>query len=155
MFKKILITVIFTLSLSNALAQDKNTIYMETAGAAILYSFNYERNITDKITARVGYSTVPFSSEDTGETLNFTIMPIMGNYLLGSGNHKIALSAGVINVSADGEGEEGEYSLDLGMLTAAGVGYRYHRSSGGFFFNLNVGLAPIPGWPGVAFGWTF
>ena len=36
MFKKIIITSIATLTLSNVVAQDKNTLYVEGAGAAIL-----------------------------------------------------------------------------------------------------------------------
>ena len=148
MFKKLLLIGIATLTLSNLFAQDKNTIYLEGGGAAILYSFNYERNITDKITARIGFSSLP------DETVTFTLIPIMANYLIGGGNHKLAISGGVLQISASADAEEGEYDVDLGMIPTYGVGYRYHRSSGGFFFNASVGFAPIV-MPGVAFGWTF
>ena len=155
MFKKLLLIGIATLTLSNLFAQDKNTIYLEGGGAAILYSFNYERNITDKITARIGFSSLPFTSVDTDETVTFTLIPIMANYLIGGGNHKLAISGGVLQISASAEAEEGEYDVDLGMIPTYGVGYRYQRSAGGFFFNASLGLAPISGWPGFAFGWTF
>ena len=56
MFKKILIPTIAIMTLSSVFGQDKNTIYSEAAGVGLLYSFNYERNITDKITARIGWS---------------------------------------------------------------------------------------------------
>ena len=52
------------------------------------------------------------------------------------------------------DAEEGEYDVDLGMIPTYGVGYRYHRSTGGLFFNASVGFAPVV-MPGVAFGWTF
>ena len=163
MFKKIIITSIATLMLSNVFAQDKNTLYVEGAGAAILYSLNYERQFTDKLSLRVGFSSVPMSaSEDHDhdhdhgeEDVKFTIIPIMANYLIGSGNHKLALSGGVIQVSASADTEDGEYDLDLGMLPSASVGYRYQRAAGGFFFNANVGITPIAGWPGFGIGWTF
>ena len=75
------------------------------------------------------------------EDVKFTIIPIMANYLIGSGNHKLALSGGVIQVSASADTEDGEYDLDLGMLPSASVGYRYQRAAGGFFFNANVGIS--------------
>ena len=149
MFKKLLLIGIATLTLSNLFAQDKNTIYLEGGGAAILYSFNYERNITDKITARIGFSSLP------DETVTFTLIPIMANYLIGGGNHKLAISGGVLQVSVSAEIGDDDYALASGMIPTYGVGYRYHRSTGGFFFNASVGIAPIPGWPGFAFGWTF
>jgi hypothetical protein len=155
MLKKLILIGIATLTLSNVFAQDKNTIYLEGAGAAIAYSLNFERNISDKLTARVGFGSVPFTSDDTGEAVTFTIIPIMANYLIGGGNHKIAISGGILQISASGDAEEGEYDVDLGMIPTYGVGYRYHRATGGFFFNASVGLAPLPGWPGIAFGWTF
>ena len=70
MFKKILIPTIAIMTLSSVFGQDKNTIYSEAAGVGLLYSFNYERNITDKITARIGWSTVPLTAEDGGEAVN-------------------------------------------------------------------------------------
>ena len=154
MFKKLLLIGIATLTLSNVFAQDKNTIYLEGGGAAILYSFNYERNITDKITARIGFSSLPFTSVDTDETVTFTLIPIMANYLIGGGNHKLAISGGVLQVSVSAEIGDDDYALAFGMIPTYGVGYRYHQSSGGFFFNASVGFTTIV-MPGVAFGWTF
>ena len=153
--KKLILTGIAILTLSNAFGQDKNTIYMEGMGSAILYSANYERLLTDKLSVRLGFSSLPFESVETNETVTFTIIPIIGNYLIGSGNHKLVASGGVLQVSASADAAEGEYDLDLGMIPTAGVGYRYQRAAGGFFFNASVGITPIPGWPGFAFGWTF
>ena len=75
MLKKLILIGIATLTLSNVFAQDKNTIYVEGAGAAILYSFNYERQFTDNLSLRVGFSSLPFTSEDTNEEVTFTIIP--------------------------------------------------------------------------------
>ena len=160
MFKKIIITSIATLTLSNVVAQDKNTVYIEGLGSAILYSFNYERQFTDNLSLRVGFSSVPLTAEDDGhdhgdENVTFTIIPIMANYLIGSGNHKLAISGGVLQVSASTEIHDEDYQLGTGMLPTAGVGYRYQRAAGGFFFNANVGITPIAGWPGFGIGWTF
>ena len=163
MFKKLIIGSIAIFTLSNVFAQDKNTIYVEGAGAAILYSFNYERQFTEKLSLRVGFSSVPLSASEgdhdghmhSDEEVKFTIISIMANYLIGGGNHKLALSGGIIQVSASADTEDGEYDLDLGMLPSASVGYRYQRAAGGFFFNANVGITPIAGWPGFGIGWTF
>ena len=79
MLKKILIPTIAIMTLSSAFGQDKNTIYSEAGGVGLLYSFNYERNITDKITARIGWSAVPVTAEDGGEGVSITSIPIMAN----------------------------------------------------------------------------
>ena len=157
MLKKLILTGIATVTLSNVFAQDKNTIYMEGMGSAILYSLNYERSISDKFSLRVGFSSVPLPLTDDdgmGEDVTFTIIPIMANYLIGGGNHKLAISGGVLQVSVSAEIGDDDYALASGMIPTYGVGYRYHRSSGGFFFNASVGFAPVV-MPGVAFGWTF
>ena len=58
MLKKLILTGITFLTISNIFAQGKNTVYMEAKGAGLLYSLNYERNINDNITVRVGYSAI-------------------------------------------------------------------------------------------------
>jgi len=156
MLKKLIITGIATLTLSNAFGQDKNTVYMEMGGVGLLYSFNYERNITDKITARVGYSAVPIG--DDGISVNS--IPIMANYLLGGGNHKLAVSGGVSMISLDAETDFGGVTLGSTTAMVFGGGYRYHRMTGGFFLNLsaymiNLGDLGSIGTAGMGLGWTF
>ncbi|MBT7423465.1 MAG: hypothetical protein HN782_04595 [Candidatus Marinimicrobia bacterium] len=156
MLKKLILTGIATLTLSNVFAQDKNTVYMEMAGVGLLYSFNYERNITDKITARIGYSAVPIG--DDGVSVNS--IPIMANYLLGGGNHKLALSGGVSMISLDADTEFGGVTLGSTTAKVFGGGYRYHRMTGGFFLNLStymINLGDIGSFAtaGMGLGWTF
>ena len=156
MLKKLIITGIATLTLSNAFGQDKNTVYMEMAGVGLLYSFNYERNITDKITARVGYSAVPIG--DDGISVNS--IPIMANYLLGGGNHKLAVSGGVSMISLDAETDFGGVTLGSTTAMVFGGGYRYHRMTGGFFFEtsaymINLGDLGSVSTAGLGLGWTF
>ena len=160
MFKKILIPTIAVMTLSSAFGQDKNTIYSEAGGAGLLYSFNYERNITDKITARIGWSAVPVTAEGSDEGMSITSIPIMANYLLGGGNHKLAFSGGISMISLDAETDFGGLSLASTTATVFGGGYRYHRLTGGFFFNLSgylINLGEIGSLPtaGLGFGWTF
>ena len=160
MFKKILIPTIAIMTLSSLFGQDKNTIYSEAAGVGLLYSFNYERNITDKITARIGWSTVPLTAEDGGEAVNVNSIPIMANYLLGGGNHKLVFSGGISMISLDAETDFGGVHLASATATVFGGGYRYHRLTGGFFLSMsgyviNLGDGITLPTAGLGLGWTF
>ena len=139
MLKKLILTGITFLTISNIFAQGKNTVYMEAKGAGLLYSLNYERNINDNITVRVGYGAISLDPEfdiDSGTIdgkSTFTSIPIMANYLIGGGNHKLAVSGGVSIISLDAETTFGDFDLASTTAKVFGVGYRYHSLTGGLF----------------------
>ena len=165
MINKLLITTPLILFTSFALAQS-NTVFLEVGGNSLLWSLNYDRMITDNISVRVGYGSIPFESTDEDEILTTTItvtpVPIVANYLLGSGNHKLEIGAGILYIMVDGEVDFGGTSVSgSGSITATtGVlGYRYHRATGGFSFRTSVTPIMIEGetivWGGLSLGYSF
>jgi len=135
----------------------KNITYVELAGNSLLYSLNYERVITPKITGRVGLMQAGVGG------VSFMIAPIMGNYLVGSGNHRLELGVGpqIFNVSIDTKGEDFGGFDESGTVVGgtATIGYRYQPTDGGFLFRIGVsptfssaGFLP---WAGLSFGYAF
>jgi len=132
----------------------RNAAYLELLGNALIYSLNYDRKLTDHVSGRVGVMA-----------LGALVVPVMGNYLAGSGSHRLELGAGPMLVLA-GEvdvdtGEDGEEEIDGSsfLLGTATFGYRYQPLYGGLVFR--IGITPIFStegavpWAGVSFGYTF
>lgn len=128
MLKKLILTGITFLTISNIFAQGKNTVYMEAKGAGLLYSLNYERNINDNITVRVGYGFIPLVGVDdrcVGGRVSVTSIPIMANYFIGGGNHNLAVSGGVSIISLDAETTFGDFDLASTTAKVFGVGWTF------------------------------
>ncbi|WP_022836174.1 hypothetical protein [Salisaeta longa] len=135
----------------------KNAIYTEVAGNSLLYSVNYDRRFSDKISGRLGVMTAGASG------VSLTAFPLMGNYLLGSGSHRLELGLGpqIFLVSIDGgsgdlAGFDEEGTAIAGTAT---IGYRYQPMDGGFLFR--IGFTPsfsqfgfLP-WAGLSLGYAF
>ncbi len=115
-----------------------NAIYFEAGGPGLLYSINYERMITDDFSIRLGYSSWGFSllASSSG---SFTGIPIMINDLMGDGNSKFELGAGIefINASTTTSffgltpSTTNTVSTSVGIAT---LGYRYQPRGGGIHF---------------------
>lgn len=125
----------------------KNVVYGELAGAGILYSVNYERIIVPNLTARIGVSAWP-----AGESMNL-VLPVLVNFLAGSGSSKLEIGAGtdVIVIDQTKHGHMSNYtnnSLEAGFLVVGSLGYRYQPSDGGFHFRIVASpiFAPITGY---------
>ena len=122
-----------------------NTIFFEVAGAAYWYSFNYDRLISEEVSFRLGYSSLPSFSEGSNE--GATVVPIMVNYFFGKGSSKLEVGGGFgIIISSRSE----RYLIST-------VGYRYQSRDGGV--NLRIGLYPTTFgepqlWGGISFGVT-
>jgi hypothetical protein len=162
-----------------------NTVYVELGGPALLYSINYDRLVLDNVSARIGLSYLPLAlesgdfiadttSSDTARALqgwkfdmNIFMIPITGNYLLGSGSSKFDVGAGLMIVAGDIElvnkGEDFEFKEFLtnftGVAGLAHIGYRYQPREGGFNFRTGLdflftdgGFLPTGG---TSFGYTF
>jgi hypothetical protein len=123
-------------------AQDsKNVVYVEVLGPGILYSVNYERVITDNVTARIGASIFSYSYY-SGES-SVVVLPMMANYLWGSGSSKLELGAGA-DVMVSREKHYGDMepivspriTSDSNILLVGALGYRYQPSDGGFHFRI-------------------
>ena len=160
MLKKILISSITTLMLSSLSAQSNN-IYVEGLGAGFSSTLNYERMLTDKIAARIGYMSGAVEDEDGHDHGDdkVTFMPLGVSYLMGSGNHKLEVGGGMTMITGHFDaGSEDEIEAGVNA-TFIGGGYRYQRVTGGFLFAakgyyMTLGPLSTP-WVGFSFGWTF
>ena len=153
MIKRMLTAASVTLIVSCSFAQN-NTIYLELLGNGLLYSLNYDRMVTDKISVRAGYggltvsqfvtdeNAAPGTFSITNEDVKITMIPLIVNYLRGGGNHKLEIGGGVVLVSVDWSGtveELGSFKLGAdGALPTGNLGYRYQKSEGGFFFKASL-----------------
>ena len=163
--KKSLPFLFLILSASFTMAQT-NTVFLEGGGNGILWSINYDRMIAEKISVRVGYGAITDETTDEigliTETITVSPVPIIANYMLGSGNHKLEIGAGILYIMVDGNIDFGGIDLSAsGSITATtGVlGYRYQRDTGGFFFRLALAPIMIEGesfvMPGLSLGYSF
>lgn len=136
----------------------RNAFYLELGGNALLYSINYDRLFTDRISGRVG--VMFFGAADGESSAGVVGTPIMANYLFGEGNSRFEAGAGVLLVSGGIDNVEGYEDEDFsGSVGTATLGYRYQRPDGGFVFRAGLtpifsldGIAP---WFGISFGYAF
>jgi len=136
-----------------------NSIYLELGGNGPLYSLNYERFVSDEISARIGVMFMSVSASATAGTTTTSA--------IGGPNHKLELGAGAVLMYFSGTGA----STFNAVATASGfviaptaiVGYRYVPTDGGF--NFRAGFTPLfiaaggqstffP-WGGIAAGYSF
>ena len=163
MIKRMLTAASVTLILSSGFAQT-NTVYLELFGNAVLGSINYDRMVTDNVSVRVGYGSISLDDRDPGlkAKISITPIPITANYLMGSGNHKLEIGAGILYIMVDGNVDLGGVSLAASgsvIATTGVLGYRYHRDTGGFSFRATVAPIMLEGemltMPGLSLGYTF
>ena len=171
MFKKLMLIGMSGITFFSVASAQSNNVYMEMMGPTILgMTINYERIIADNIAIRVGYGsgnkeTIKFT-EDIIIDINtdkITHIPLGAAYLLGSGNHKFELGAGMnmakgsfdlVAVSQETEDISGSLNIMFGS-----AGYRYQSGTGGLFLNAKVYRLTVAGftlpWVGLGLGWTF
>ena len=146
---------------SHAQNYSQNSVYLELGGNGLLYSVNYDRRFTDHFSGRAGFMIIGGQSEQpTDDQVSIAILPVMANYLVGSGSHRLELGAGLLF------GMGGADTENYGSVTAAGIGgvtttfgYRYQPVDGGFLFR--AGLTPFYSagrpqlWGGISVGYSF
>jgi len=155
----------------HALAQSNDSpasMFVEVGGNGLVYSLNYEGNIGDRYTGRVGFTflNVTVVGEDSGEEsqVAVTIVPVLGNVLLGSGRTRVELGAGpLLAVKSTGVNriERGNASIEMDSdWSVAGVtstvGVRFQPRNG---MLLRATLTPFYSkraqiWGGLSFGWA-
>jgi|SRR5688572_19970634 len=138
----------------------KNAIYADLLGPGLFYSINYDRMLTEDLSARIGFSYLSFgaSAGDGGGNsvqaeFSYWAVPITVSYLgIGSENNMLEVGGGpiIMNVSGSGVIETDdtasgvEPSATLLAMTGM-VGYRHQPADGGFVFR--IGASPV-----MAFG---
>jgi hypothetical protein len=152
------VTLIIVLTMSflspEAVAQTvtnaPNSIYVEFGGNALLYSLNYDRLLSESISGRVGIMYYSEAGTSTSSAFSLTIIPVIVNYLIGSGRSKLELGAGIDILSLSALPIEQEPKLagfvfiKSGFVWTAVVAYRYHPLDSGL--NFRIGFTPSIGW---------
>ena len=122
----------------------KNAVYLEGFGNGGVYSINLERYLSQRFNVRVGFGYWSSEEEFGGEETYITV-PVMLNSLIGGGNHKIEVGAGVMFGSRKFESGDGfvvrENSNETIFNLTAVAGYRFQKPSGGLL--LRAGLTPF------------
>jgi len=133
----------------------KNAIYLDLAGPGGLYSLNYDRMITDELSARIGFSYISAggSASSGGTTTSAEVslltIPITVSYLgIGSLSNQFELGGGATFMRVTGDGFISAGSDSSGASASATVigltpmaGYRHQAPDGGFVFR--IGLSPL------------
>ncbi len=172
--KKITILGFIALMSTSVVLPQTNNIYVEGLGVGLLGSINYEREVMDKVFARVGISryagTISEATYDdygnyTGDiNADFSIMPVIvgASYLMGN-KWKLELGGGISYWMVSGSAEFGDWESeeeDAGLMTFYGVGgFRYQNPLGGI--TLRAGLSYLmiediaAAWPHISLGYGF
>ena len=102
----------------------ENHIFFETFGNAGAYSLNYERHIASNISARIGFSAVPFSEE------NAIGIPMNASYHLFVGKNYFEIGLGATYFSAPMEvGSLGDKNAE-DFVTTGVLGYCMQSRNG-------------------------
>jgi hypothetical protein len=134
----------------------KNAIYVDLLGPGLFYSINYDRMLTEDLSARIGFSYLSFgasASDGTGGAsasaeFSYWAVPITVSYLgIGSDSNMLEVGGGpvIMNVKGSGvvetdETASAEASATLFAMTGM-VGYRHQPADGGFVFR--IGASPV------------
>ena len=164
--KKLLMSVAITLlatagglsAQDRALPKAPNAVYFELFGNGLLYSLNYDRLLTPKIAARVGF--MGLAAADDSSSAGVIATPLMVSYLFGEGNSHFETGIGVMLAAGGVESVEGfEDESFCGAVGTATLGYRYQRPGGGFVFRAGVtpmfNTSNVAPWFGISLGYGF
>lgn len=138
----------------------RNSIFLELGGNALFYSLNYDHKFFNHLSARVGGMYLGVGERGTDANVSLLLVPVMVNYLVGSGSSRLEIGAGITVGQAGGNLEGvGEFSEGgVGAFTST-IGYRLQPTDGGFL--LRVGFTPlfvsqgVLPWAGLSLGATF
>jgi hypothetical protein len=119
----------------------QNAVYFELLGNGGLYSLNVDRKVTDQAILRVGVARWSAEPLFGGTTRNYTTFPLMGAYLLGSGNSRLEVGAGILLGKRGGGADWSEVSDSAIFNLTTTLGYRYQTTGPGFMFR--TGLTPM------------
>ena len=172
--KKMMIIGFIALMSTSVVLPQTNNIYVEGLGVGLLGSINYEREVMDKVFARVGIArmggtTTVYEDDYYGYygdpvEADFSIMPVIvgASYLMGN-KWKLELGGGISYwmVSGNlswGDVEGGEE--DAALMTFYGVGgVRYQNPLGGITARAGLSFLMIEDvsvpWPHISLGYGF
>jgi hypothetical protein len=146
---------------AGAAAQARNVAYLELGGSGIIPTFNYERQLSERLFGRVGFSFVTSEQSDGEDDLTF-VFPVAVNYLTHpAGNHHFEAGAGLTWITGDEQDlwEDDDDEQISNLVGTANFGYRYQKPGRGFVFR--AGMVPIlhdgelAPWAGLSLGYRW
>ena len=122
---------------AGAPAAARNAVFFELLGNGGLFSFNFERMLTDRVAVRAGYARWNLEGIlfDSGQ---YQSVPMTASYLFGGGERKLELGGGV--TIGKGQFSDQSDNFSFSSLTAI-LGYRSQPEAGGYLFR--AGLTPF------------
>lgn len=154
-------TILFFLAVTaGASAQSRNVAYLELGGNGIIPTINYERQLSERLFGRIGFSFVASSESDGDEDLTF-VVPVAVNYLTHpAGNHHLEAGAGLTWIVGDAQDLWDQDDDEISNLAGTtNFGYRYQKPGRGFVFRAGLtpiifdgGIAP---WAGLSAGYRW
>lgn len=141
----------------------KNAIYLDLAGPGLFYSINYDRVLTDDLSARIGLSYFSAGASAGGASASFSYLaiPLTVSYLgIGSAANIFEVGGGGTFMRVEGSGvvDSGEDSVSGGgsvtVMALTGIaGYRHQDPEGGFVFR--IGVSPLVLTTGDVLPWGY
>jgi hypothetical protein len=127
-----------------------NSLYFEGFGAAVFYSFNYERMVLDQLGVRAGIGFMPIESHSSANGLEssstttdlLVFVPVTASYVgIRSGRSALELGGGVTLLYASTYKASGPTLLPLGVVM---IGYRNQPvGQHGFMFRAGLEAAAL------------
>ncbi len=138
-----------------------NSIYAEALGSGLVYTLNYERELSSSFGLRVGFGYLPVSAEKKNGTTvseSATSAPLTLSWLpFGASSSKLEVGAGLSYVDLT---KSVRGFPQVNSIGYAGIlGYRYEEEDGGFLFRADftpiILLGGSYAWGGVSLGFGF
>ncbi|HBL30229.1 MAG TPA: hypothetical protein DD490_25635 [Acidobacteria bacterium] len=120
-----------------------NAVFFELLGNGGVYSFNYERMLTESLGLRVGVAAwnSPILWDGGGRPDRYATVPVTLSYLLGRGERKLELGGGVtFGQGTLDRSSDQRRDFSFRSVTAI-VGYRSQPKGRGYLFR--VGATPF------------
>lgn len=149
----------------NTRVTNPSTVSVEVAGRALLYSINFDRVLSENISAGLGLGTVGMTyAGGTSANVSATIMPFYGNYyfIKDAGSPFVTAGINLVMNSNSVQGltsNAGNLQFSSSPIQATfGAGYEYRSDNGYLFritgYGLYAGKNFAP-WLGVGLGYSF
>jgi hypothetical protein len=120
--------------------RSRNAAFVELLGNGGLYSLNYDRLLTDNVSLRAGFAR--WTADDlfgSEAQKHFTTVPLLANYLVGSGTGRLELGAGVLLGRRRQDWGGGGTETTESFVSLTGVlGYRHQPRGRGWMFRAGV-----------------
>ena len=132
----------------------RNDVGIELLGKAVVYSFTYQRMVSNALGLEAGLGILGGGGSSTSSSLLF--VPVSAKFYLIPKDGTLYLTGGAVLVSASTT--SGPFDTATDFYGAAGLGFEF-RSAGGFLFRGTAYGLFAGGnyfiWPGLSFGYAF